>query len=183
MLSPMAGRNSSFLIRHSAYREADGYDAKLLYPGDCDQIGDYIHTVDALFYGRDHPEAGSSVDPCKLLDVQDWFGLPANVFRPRSVMSQTRCRYQVLAALLAAHYVVTVIKRWSRGRRAYAPGLVAQSRHHGNFPFGSAYLPRHAIGIYHRIRGKKRFLTALPEPWMAIPSQARGRGRVRVSNA
>ena len=184
------GGNSSFLIRHSAYREVDGYDPKLLYAGDYDlaarlcQIGDYIHTDEALFYGRQHPEASSSVDPGKLLDVQDWFAIPAKVFSPRSVMSKNWRRYQGLTALLTARYLVTVITQCLRGRRAYSRGLIEQLRHHGNFPFGLTCLPLHAAGrFYHRIRGEKPFLTAPPEPWMGIPSRAQSRGRGQIPNA
>jgi len=184
------GGNSSFLIPHSAYREVGGYDPELLYAGDYDlaarlcQIGDYIHTDEALFYGREHPEASSSVDPGKLLDVQDWFAIPAKVFSPRSVMSKNWRRYQGLTALLTARYLVTVVTQWLRGRRAYARGLVEQLRHHGNFAFGLAYLPLHALGrFYQRITRKKRFLTAQPQCWMGIPSRAQRGGRTKVPNA
>ncbi|PYX51733.1 MAG: hypothetical protein DMG76_31260 [Acidobacteria bacterium] len=184
------GGNSSFLIRRSAYRKVEGYDPNLLYAGDYDlaarlcQIGDYLHTDEALFYGRAHQEASSSVDPLKLLDVPDWFAIPAKVFSPRPVMSKNWRRYQGVTSLLTARYLVTVIAQWLGGRRAYARGLVEQLRRHGNFQFGLAYLPLHAAGrLYHRLRGEKRSLTALPEPWMGIPSRAQSRGRAQVPNA
>ena len=184
------GGNSSFLIRRSAYQEVGGYDPRLPYASDYDlaarlcQIGDYIHTDEGLFYGRKHPAASSSVDPGNLLDVQDWFAVPAKVFSPRFFMSKGWRRYQRLTALLTARYLVTVITQWWHGRRTYARGLVEQLRHHGNFPFGLAYLPLHAAGrFYHRITKNKRFLTAPPEPWMGIPSRAQNRRRAQITNA
>jgi glycosyltransferase involved in cell wall biosynthesis len=184
------GGNSSFLIRRSAYSEAGGYDSTLSYAGDYDlaarlcQIGDYIHTDEPLFYGREHPDASSSVDPGKLLDVHDWFAIPAKVFSPRSVMSRNWCRYNRLTALLTARYLITVTTQFLRGRRVYARGLVHQLRHDGNFLLGLAYLPIHAAGrFYHRARGSTGFLKAPTEPWMGIPSRLHVRERGQVSNA
>jgi hypothetical protein len=177
------GGNSSFLIRNSACREVDGYDPKLLYAGDyglavclC-QIGDYIHTDEGLFYGREL-EASSSEGPSKLLDVQAWFARPAKDFSLRSVMSENWRQNQRLTALLTERHLVTVITQCSRDRWAYARGLVEPLQHHGNFPFGLEYPPLGATGrFYHSLRGNKRSLTAPPEPWMGIPSQARSRRR------
>jgi glycosyltransferase involved in cell wall biosynthesis len=183
------GGNSSFLIRRRAYMEVGGYDPHLPYAGDYDlgarlcQIGDYVHTDEALFYGRKHPEASSSTYPGKLLDVQDWFAIPAKIFSPRSLMSKNWRRYQRLTALLTARYLVTGITQWVRGRRAYAQGLLRQLRHYGNFPLGLAYLPLHAAGrFYYGMTGRRRFQTAPPEPWMGIPSREHGGRRSQVSD-
>jgi hypothetical protein len=141
-----------------------------------------VHNDEPRLHGDKHPGGRFSVDPV-LLDVQDCFAIPAKVFSPRPLMSKNWRQY-FLSALLPAHYLVTVITQWLRCRRAYAWWLVEQLQHHGNFPFGLAYLPLHAAGrFYHRITGNKRFLTAPPEPWMGIPSRAQSGGGAQVPNA
>lgn len=184
------GENSSFLIRPSAYRKVDGYDLNLLYPGECDraarlcQIGDDLHTDEVLLSGREHPEASSSVDPWILPDAQDWLATPAKVFPPRPVMWKNWRRYQGSTSLLTVRYLITVIAQRLSGRRTCARGLAEQMRHHGNVRFGLAYSALHATGrSYQRIRGKKRFLTAPPEPWIGIPLRAQSRRCAQIPDA
>ena len=105
MLDKMAngagfGGNSSFMLRASAYHEVGGYDGAILYAGDyhlaarlCG-IGDYIHTDEPLFYGRNQPDSSSSQDTRKLLDVIDWFEISEKIFRPRQIGNKEWRRYQ-----------------------------------------------------------------------------------------
>jgi hypothetical protein len=114
--------------------------------------------ADELLYGDKHTGVRSSVDVVQLLDVQDWFALPINVFSRRPLMS----------------------KSWRQCFRL----VVDQLRSHGDIPFGLAYLPFHAgARFHHRITGKKRLLTDPPELWMGIPSRVHSRGHAQDPNA
>ena len=141
-----------------------------------------VHNDEPLLHGDKHPGIRSSVDPV-LLDVQDWFAIPAKVFSPRPLMSKNWRQYFRLTALLPAHYLVKVITLWLRCRGAYAWGLVEQLRNHGNIPFGLAHVPLHAAERFYRITGEKRFLTDPPELWMGVPSRVQSQGYAQVPNA
>jgi glycosyltransferase involved in cell wall biosynthesis len=182
MLNRMAkgyglGGNSSFLLRASAYFQAGGFDANLVYAADYDlaarlcRLGDYIHTDTPLFYGRTHEASSSSVNPKNLLDVIDYFTIPEKVFQPRHFPNREWRRYQQLTSMLTARYLFNLPLQFVRGHRTYARGLADVLRKHGNFALGIPYLPAHvAVRIYRRLT---RLISSgvQPEPWMGPPNR------------
>jgi glycosyltransferase involved in cell wall biosynthesis len=185
------GGNSSFFFRRDAYRRIGGYDGSRPYAADYDlaarlcQIGDYVHTDEALFYGRSQPDASSAKDPAKLLDVPDWFQIPAKVFQPRPVLSKSFWRYQRLTGLLTARYLVTVPTQYARGRREYATALAKMLLREGNFLAGVPLLPIEVSKrFYKRLTGTHRPRSRSPEPWMGPPDrpdQPRSRGSAQIA--
>jgi glycosyltransferase involved in cell wall biosynthesis len=170
------GGNSSFFIRAEAYQKVGGYDGSIPYAADyhlaarlC-QIGDYLHTDDALFYGRRQAAASSLTDPAKLLDVPDWFNIPEKVFRPRPPGSRAWRRYQQLSGILTARYITQLGLEYARGHRAYASALRKVLVREGNFVLGVPLIPLHiALRFARRVAGRDRPVSRPPEPWMGPP--------------
>jgi glycosyltransferase involved in cell wall biosynthesis len=145
------GGNSSFMIRADAYREVGGYCASMRYCGDFElaarlcRVGDYLHTDEPLFYGRDHESSSSSNDPDKLLDAMDFLELPGKLCVPRPFMSREWFRYERFSGHIAARYFTLAIVEWLRGRRGYGRRLLSLLRQQGNFAAGLVCLPFHLI--------------------------------------
>src|SRR5262249_30592960 len=134
------------------------------------QIGDYLHTDEPLFYGRSQPDASSATDPAKLLDVPDWFQIPAKVFQPRPVLSKSFWRYQRLTGLLTARYLVAVPTAYARGKHQYAKALGKLLLREGNFVLGLPLVPIEITKrMVNRLRGTHRPRSRPPEPWMGPP--------------
>lgn len=174
------GGNSNFFIRRSAYEAIGGYDAALLYAADYDlaarlcRVGDYLHTDEPLFYGREHVASSSSLNPRELKDVPDWFHVPDKVFRPRRLGSREWRRYHRLTAQLTARYMFNVLLEIMRGHATYARGLTRLLLEEGNFLFGLPWLPFHIPArVFNRLTGCQRPRSAPAQPWMGAPS-ARG---------
>lgn len=169
------GGHSAFLLRTEAYERVGGYDDTLVYAADYDLgarlclDGDYIHVDEPLFFGRIHGATSSSVNPAKLLDVQDAFAIPRKIFQPRRPFSKNWRRYQNLTARLTARYLLTAAVAWAGGRRPYATALWSLVRQKGNLAVGVPYLayeiPSRAL---RRARGAKPYPTRPappPEAW------------------
>jgi len=170
------GGNSSFMIRASANHKVGGYDASIRYAGDyhlaarlC-RIGDYLHTDEPLFYGRNQPDSSSSQDTRKLFDVMDWFDIPEQIFRPRRFGSREWRRYQKRITMLTAHYTFNMIVEYLRGHFEYAAALRAILFEKGNFWTGMPFLALHIpYRMLRRITGLHRPHSMPPEKWMGVP--------------
>ncbi len=170
------GGNSSFFIRANAYHEAGGFDASIQYAGDYElaarlcRIGDYYHTDEPLFYGRDHPESSSSVNPRRFLDVIDWLVLPGIVWNRRRMFSLDWRRYHRLMALQTARYLMNALMACARGEVRIAYGLAKVVIKHGMVFTGVVYLPIHAFGrCYGKACGTAEPRRRKPESWMGPP--------------
>lgn len=157
------GGNSSFFIRRTAYDAAGGYDAGVRYAADYDlgarlcRIAGYLHTDTPLFFGRSHEVASSLTDPLKLLDVLDWFEVPAKVFAPRPLLSLDWRRYFRVTTYLTAHYLVNVALQLLRLNGDYAWRLLRILLRKGNFIGGIPYLLLYIPArLYRRITGTNR---------------------------
>jgi hypothetical protein len=165
MLDRMAGGegfggNSSFCIRAAAYRRVGGYDPAVKYASDYDlaarlcRVGDYLHTDEPLFFGRRHPAASSAVDPATLVDVVDWFSVPARLFQPRHLGNREWRRYHRRRSALTAQYLVSAAVARAGGRRDFARQLLALVAHHGNLwlgvPWLLVHLPRRVVSRVRR---------------------------------
>src|SRR5262249_13352240 len=168
------GGNSSFMIRASAYQKVGGYDEAILYAGDyhlaarlC-RIGDYLHTDEPLFYGRNQPQSSSSQDTRKLLDVIDWFEIPEKIFRPRQIGNKEWRRYQKRMAALTARYSFNLMLEYARGHSYYAAALRKILTEKGNFWSGIPFLVLH---IPHRMMN---YLTGRNRPRSMPPEKIDG---------
>ena len=183
MLDKMAwiqgfGGNSSFFVRRSAYLQVGGYDSTVQYAGDWElggrlcRLGDYLHTDEPLFYGRQHSSSSSSNDPKKLLDVVDQLTIPERTFHPRRFMNREWRRYHRANMLVTARGLVNVPIRYMRGNREYAMDLLRLVKKHGNIPLGLAYAPIYVVfRLYGFITARPSFGASLPpEPGMGTPS-------------
>jgi glycosyltransferase involved in cell wall biosynthesis len=145
------GGNSSFLIRSEAYRAVGGYNSQLRYLPDYElaarlcRYGDYLHTDEPLFYGRQHSASSSSMNPAKLLDVIDFFDISDNFFRPRPFGGREWRRYQRLSGLLTARAILNAITSRLRGNSDFARRLLSLTLAKGNLVAGSVYFPIYAI--------------------------------------
>jgi glycosyltransferase involved in cell wall biosynthesis len=175
MLDRMAGGegfggNSSFFMRASAYRQVGGYDQHRPYAADYDlaarlcRIGDYVHTDEPLFYGRLQPESSSSQDTKNLVDVVDFFEIPARIFQPRHFCNTEWRRYQRLTASRTAQYLVNWLLQHLRGNHAYARKLRGLLWKHGNFAFGIPWLAGHIPMRLYRLISGRRFPDSLKPP-------------------
>ncbi|GEM_PF-2711820 len=170
------GGNSSFMIRASAYQQIGGYDGTILYAGDyhlaarlC-RIGDYLHTDEPLFYGRNQPDSSSAQDTRKLLDVIDWFDIPEKIFRPRHFGNQEWRRYKKRVASLTAQYSLNMLLEYARGHRQYASALGKIVMEKGDFWLGIPFLALHIPQrLFNRLTGRNRPRSLPPETWMGAP--------------
>ena len=171
------GGNSSFMVRASAYHEVGGYDGAILYAGDyhlaarlC-RSGDYLHTDEPLFYGRNQPDSSSSQDTRKLLDVIDWFEIPEKIFRPRWIGNKEWRRYQIRMAALTARYSFNLMLEYARGHSQYASALRKILAEKGNFWTGIPFLMLHILHrMINRLTGRNRPRSMPPEKWMGAPA-------------
>lgn len=170
------GGNSSFFVLASAYREVGGYNQRCLYAADYDlaarlcRMGDYVHTDEPLFYGRIQSESSSSQDPKRLVDVIDFFEIPARIFQPRRFGNAEWRRYQRLTASLTARYLVNCFLQDLRGNHAYARELRRLLRRYGNFIFGIPWLVGHIpMRLYRRVSGRRNPTSLKPTDRMGTP--------------
>ena len=178
------GGNSSFFIRSSAYSQVGGYDPAVRYAGDWElgarlcRVGDYLHTDEALFYGRSHSASSSSNDPQQFLDVIDRFIIPARTFRPRRFMNREWRRYRKAKMLVTAQGLVNAGISYVRGRPNRARDLLRLVRRYGDLPTGLLYAPIHAWSrLYGYLAARPTSGTWMPpETGMARPSGSKSRG-------
>jgi hypothetical protein len=170
------GGNSSFFIRAAAYERVGGFDSTIKYAPDYDlgarlcRAGAYLHTDEPLFYGRQHEAASSVVNPALLLDVIDWFELPARLFQPRRWGNREWRRYHRLIASLTARYLFNVVVDLLRGRREYGLRLLALVLRYGNLWCGVPLLAIHIPArLWRRVARALRPEGRPPETWMAAP--------------
>jgi glycosyltransferase involved in cell wall biosynthesis len=145
------GGNSSLFLRRTAYVHVGGYDSSLLYAADLDLAwrisleGDYLHTDDPLFFGRDQPASSSQVNTKKLLDVQDYLVIPGKILRPRPLFSPRWRAYQLATSKVTARYLLNFITQLARGNTSYANKLLGLTLRDGNLVAGVLRFPAYAI--------------------------------------
>jgi len=174
------GGNSSFVIRAAAYHRVGGYDARRPYAGDYDllarlcAVGDYVHTDQPLFYGRSQPDSSSARNPKLLLDVRDWYDVPATVFEPRHLGDRNWRRFTRRRRELTARYLLNILLEHCRGNHAYAQELRKIILAKGSLMLGIPWLVVHVPRrLYNRITGADKPLSRPVEAWMGTPSSLR----------
>ena len=157
------GGNSSFVIRAETYHAVGGYNSKLRYLSDYElaarlcRYGDYLHSDEPLFYGRQHPASSSSVDPTNLLDIADFFDIADGFFQPRPFGCREWAQYQRLTGFLTARAIFNTITNHLRGNHDFARRLLALTLSKGNLVSGSLYFPIHAMSrLVGRVAGLGR---------------------------
>lgn len=161
------GGNSSLFLRASAYHSIGGYNPARYYAADFDlqarlcTVGHFLHTDEALFYGRRHPDSSSANDPKKLLDVKDWFKIGDAIFRPRRFGNRCWRRYHAWSGHLTARYLLNYLLEHYRGHHRYAAALWEILAARGDFAFGLPFLPFISlIRLYNRLIHKANTITA-----------------------